>query len=296
MSDLVTGDAVVLDVSIAQLPVRAAAFLIDLAVQAATVVSVLLLVATTADVTDSALFTAFTILFIVLVFVGYPVLVETLTRGRSLGKLALGLRVVSQDGGPELFRQALFRALAGFIELYLLAGSAAVICSLLDPRGRRLGDIFSGTMVISERGPRSAAPLPQMPPQLAGWAATVELSQLPDDLIHTARQYLARREGLSPAVQQEMGARIAARTAAFVSPPPPPGVPPHVYVSAVLAERRRRHLERLTRRAAARQAASGQGVPRYVMAYASAPAPSIPAAPSPAGRPASPDGGFTLPS
>ncbi len=38
---------------------------------------------------------------------------ETLSRGRSLGKLALGLRVVSDDGGPERFRQALMRALAG---------------------------------------------------------------------------------------------------------------------------------------------------------------------------------------
>ncbi|GGK58409.1 hypothetical protein Ppa06_16950 [Planomonospora parontospora subsp. parontospora] len=272
MSDLVTGDAVVLDVSTAQLPIRAAAFLIDLAVQAAAVVSVFLLVANTASVTDSALLTAFMILFVVLVFVGYPVLVETLTRGRSLGKLALGLRVVGDDGGPELFRQALFRALAGFVELYLLTGGPAVICSLLSPKGKRLGDVFAGTMVISERGPRSPAAPPEMPPQLAGWAATVELSQLPDDLIHTARQYLSRRDDLSPAVQQEMGARIAARTAAFVSPPPPHGVPPHVYVSAVLAERRRRHLERLTLRAEARRAAAGQGVPRYAAAvYAPAP-------------------------
>jgi uncharacterized RDD family membrane protein YckC len=299
MSDLVTGDAVVLDVSTAQLPIRAAAFLIDLAVQAAAVVSVFLLVANTAGVTDSALTTAFMILFVVLVFVGYPVLVETLTRGRSLGKLALGLRVVSDDGGPELFRQALFRALAGFVEFYLLAGGPAVISSLLSPRGKRLGDLFSGTMVISERGPRSPAPPPEMPPQLAAWAATVELSQLPDDLIHTARQYLSRRDDLSPAVQQEMGARIAARTAAFVSPPPPPGVPPHVYISAVLAERRRRHLERLTRRVAARQAAAGQGVPRYTAAvYAPTPLhAAAPYAPPGAAVPASygPSGSATAP-
>ncbi|GAA3117306.1 hypothetical protein GCM10010466_05380 [Planomonospora alba] len=262
MSDLVTGDAVVLDVSPAQLPIRAAALLVDLAVQAATVIGVLLLVARTATVTDDSLATALTILFIVLVFVGYPVLAETLTRGRSLGKLALGLRVVSEDGGPVMFRQSLFRALAGFVEIYLLTGGPAVISSLLSAKGKRLGDVFAGTMVISERGPRRTAPPPEMPPLLAAWAARIELSRLPEDLIHTARQYLARLPELSPAVQQEMGTRIAAQTAAFVSPPPPPGVPPYAYLSAVLAERRRRHLERLTRRAEARRA-SAQQVPPY---------------------------------
>ncbi|MFC4058056.1 RDD family protein [Planomonospora corallina] len=267
MSDLVTGDAVVLDVSAAQLPARAAAFLVDLVVQVAAVIGVLLLVTRTAVVTDDTLATALMILFVVLVFVGYPVLSETLTRGRSLGKLAFGLRVVGEDGSPVLFRQALFRALAGFVELYLLTGSPAVICSLISAKGKRLGDIFAGTMVISERGPRSAGPPPEMPPQLAVWAARIELSRLPEDLIHTARQYISRADELSPAVRQEMGARIAARTMAFVSPPPPPGTPPYAYLSAVLAERRRRHLERLTRRAEARQA-SALHVPPYAAPHA----------------------------
>ena len=65
---------------------------------------------------------------------GYPAVFETATRGRSLGKMALGLRVVSDDGGPERFRQALFRALAGVIEIWTFAGGPAVICSLLSPR------------------------------------------------------------------------------------------------------------------------------------------------------------------
>ena len=80
---------------------------------------------------------------------------ETATRGRSLGKMALGLRVVSDDGGPERFRQALFRALAGVIEIWMLTGGPAVICSLLSPKGKRIGDFFAGTVVISERAPQT---------------------------------------------------------------------------------------------------------------------------------------------
>ena len=62
-----------------------------------------------------------------LVFLGYPVAMETLTRGRTLGKMALGLRVVRDDGGPITFRQALVRGLVGLAlerpGLFLLARS-----------------------------------------------------------------------------------------------------------------------------------------------------------------------------
>ena len=110
---VVTGDAVVLDVQIAQLPVRALSAIIDVTVVFISyIIGVLLWAATLSDL-DPALSAAVVIIFTVLALVGYPVVFETATRGRSLGKMALGLRVVSDDGGPERFRQALFRALAG---------------------------------------------------------------------------------------------------------------------------------------------------------------------------------------
>ena len=83
---------------------------------------------------DPALSAAVLIVFTVLTIVGYPTIFETATRGRSLGKLAMGLRVVSDDGSPERFRQALFRALAGVIEIWMLTGGPAVICSLVSRR------------------------------------------------------------------------------------------------------------------------------------------------------------------
>ena len=55
------------------------------------------------------------IIEVVLVFAGYPILMEWLTRGRTLGKIWLGLRVVRDDGGPIGFRQALVRGLAGLL-------------------------------------------------------------------------------------------------------------------------------------------------------------------------------------
>ncbi|MFI6596196.1 RDD family protein [Nonomuraea sp. NPDC050536] len=248
MSEVVTGDAVVVEVRVAQLPSRAVALVIDLAVQVTVMVVAFMVLEAFAIVTDAALFAAISIVVMVLVMVGYPVLFETLTRGRSLGKLALGLRVVGDDGSPERFRQALFRGLAGLVEFWLLYGAPALISSLVSQRGKRLGDIFAGTIVISDRAPVDRSQAIQMPPPLAAWASTLELSQLPDEVAAAARQYLMRWYDLAPMVQHEMGSRIAAQVAATVSPAPPPGVPPHAFLSAVLAERRRRDEVRLAAR------------------------------------------------
>ena len=244
MADVVTGDAVVLDVQIAQLPVRAVGALIDILVVVIGYLLGVMLWAATLAQTDSALSAAVLIIFTVLVLVGYPVVFETATRGRSLGKMAMGLRVVSDDGGPERFRQALFRALAGVVEIWTFFGGPAVICSLLSKRGKRIGDAFSGTVVISERGPRLASP-PAMPPSLAWWASSLELSGLSVEQAELARQFLSRAPQLEPRMRDQMAYRIAAEVTSSISPPPPPGVPAQYVLAAVLAERHHRALARL---------------------------------------------------
>jgi uncharacterized RDD family membrane protein YckC len=240
----VTGDAVVLDVQIAQLPVRALSAMIDCTVVLVAYIIGVLLWAATLTQFDSALSAAVLIIFTVLALVGYPIAFETATRGRSLGKMALGLRVVSEDGGPERFRQALFRALAAVIEIWTLAGGPAVICSLLSAKGKRIGDVFAGTVVISERGPRLPPP-PQMPPQLAWWASSLQLSGLGADQAELARQFLSRASQLDTRVRDQMAYRITGEVVAQISPPPPPGTPPQLVLAAVLAERHRRELARL---------------------------------------------------
>jgi uncharacterized RDD family membrane protein YckC len=241
---MVTGDAVVLDVQIAQLPVRALAAVIDLTVIVVGYVIGVVLWAVTLSDFDAALSSAILVVFTVLTVLGYPVVFETTTRGRSLGKMALGLRVVSDDGGPERFRQALFRALAGFIEIWTLAGSPAVICSMLSARGKRIGDVFAGTMVISERAPKLSEPVP-MPPALSWWAESLQLSGLRPEQAELARQFLARASQLEPTVRDQMAYRIYVDVVAQVSPPPPPDAPPPLVLAAVLAERHRRALARL---------------------------------------------------
>ena len=202
-------------------------------------------VAGTIGFVDDALAAALGLVFLLTVIVGYPVAFETLTRGRSLGKMALGLRVVREDGGPVRFRQSFVRGLLGVVEIWLTFGSVALIASLASAQGKRLGDQLGGTVVVRERLPVRATPVAAMPPQLAGWAVRLDLSRVPDDLALAARQYLGRADELSPEVRDQMGASLAGAMAAVTAPPPPPGVPPRAFLSAVLAERRRREMVRL---------------------------------------------------
>lgn len=244
MSELVTGDAVVLDVKVAQLPVRVVSAFIDIFVQLIVLYGGIFVVAFSLSQFDAALVGALSIVYSVLALVGYPVIWEMSTRGRSLGKMAMGLRVVSDDGGPERLRQAIIRALSAVVEIFMFMGAPAVITSMVSPTGKRLGDIFAGTVVISERGPKLPPP-PVMPPQLEQWAQSLQLSGLTSDQANLARQFLNRAGQLAPHTRDQMLYQISTDVLASIAPPPPPGTPPQFMLAAVLAERHRRALAQL---------------------------------------------------
>jgi uncharacterized RDD family membrane protein YckC len=291
--ELVTGEAVALDIRVARLASRALALFIDVVLQVMVLYFCMIFVQLSARVSDSAVTVGLAILVLVGVLIGYPTITETLTRGRTLGKLALGLRVVADDGGPERFRQALVRALAGFIEFWTLFGSPALIASLVSRRGKRLGDIFAGTIVIQDRVPVNVmlGPVAIMPPQLAPWAASLELSRLPDTIALAARQYLTRFWELAPRVRDEMGRRLTDEMMTYVSPPPPPGHRPEIYLSAVLAERRHREERRLAERAARRAAIARRGLPLAVSVPPGPAGPSVVAVGGPPPAPPAYGGG-----
>ncbi|MEC4575647.1 RDD family protein [Streptomyces virginiae] len=276
MSDLVTGDAVVLGLRPARLPSRALAILLDLAVYVT--VYVLLTVGLTLATAslDPAAQAAVGVAGFLLLLVGIPIAVETLSHGRSLGKLACGLRVVRDDGGPIRFRHALVRGALGVVELLLTFGTVAAIASLVSARGRRLGDVFAGTLVVRERVPGARVmPVPPPPPWLAGRFAQLDLSAVPDGLWLAIRQYLTRMNQLDPQVGAAMAARLADDLVARTGAPPPAGVPAAAFLMAVVHERQSRDAAR-----AFRAAAAASPVAPVPSAYA-APAPVAPAAPVP---------------
>ncbi|MFE4874411.1 RDD family protein [Streptomyces sp. NPDC056682] len=246
MSALVTGDAVVLGLRAARLPSRALALVIDLAVvwAAYILISLAMLFATAS--LDPAAQAAIAVALFVLVLVGAPIAVETLTHGRSLGKLACGLRVVRDDGGPIRFRHALVRGAMGVIEILLTLGVVACIASLVSERGRRIGDVFAGTLVVRERVSSGwAAAVPPPPPWLVGRFAGLDLSRVPDGLWLAVRQYLMRMGQLDPQVSWTMAVRLAEDLVACTGVPAPEGVPPAAYLAGVVSERQARDARRV---------------------------------------------------
>lgn len=245
---VVSGEGVALELARAGVGSRIVATVIDLLVQAVLAVLLLVLLAWLGGGSDTAALAAAFYGGLLLVVAGYPILFEWLTRGRTLGKLALGLRVVRDDGGPIAFRHALVRGLASLVlekpGMVFPLGPAAGLCvALFGGRDKRIGDLLAGTFVLNERtggGPSDAGAAFAVPPFLQAWAATLDLTRVDDALAAAIRQFLLRAPHLVPAAQHSIGEQLRVRVEAVLAPPPPPGTPTPYLLTCVLAERRRR--------------------------------------------------------
>jgi uncharacterized RDD family membrane protein YckC len=282
MAEVVTGEAVVLDLAVARFPNRILAQVIDIAVELV-VIGIIngVIFDQAAQHLNAASAAALWITGYVLIIVAYPVTFETLSRGKTLGKLVLGIRVVSDDGGPERFRQALVRALAAaFIEIWppisLIGMPIGLTTSMVSARGKRLGDLFAGTFVIQERTARRPELAPvytYLPPPLLDWAHHVELSRLPEQTAAAAASYLRRYPQLRPAARTSIGLALASEVFGYVSPPPPASTPADIYLGAILTIRRSRDQARFAR--AAEAAGPAQPAPAAQPAWPAQPGTGI---------------------
>lgn len=245
--DVVTGEGVAVELPVASVLARAASQLIDVVVALFLLVVVSFAAAVLTGDSSEAVATAVGLVSVVLVLVGLPTALETATRGRTLGKLALGLRVVRDDGGPVTVRHSLTRALVGFVEIWLLLGVPALVASVLNSRSKRLGDMAAGTYVVTQRSRMRLLAPPVMPPPLAAWATSADVASLPPGLTVAVRQFLSRAGTLTPQSRATLGDELLREVLRHVAPPPPHGVHGEYVLAAVIAERRRRDLDRLAR-------------------------------------------------
>lgn len=93
---------------------------------------------------------------------GYFAGFEIATGGRTPGKMALRLRVVTAEGGSAGAGALLIRNLVRSLDLVFGVPLMAV-----DPLSRRLGDRLAGTLVVHDRGREAAPVLGRVPP---GWS------------------------------------------------------------------------------------------------------------------------------
>ena len=252
--DVVTGEGVAVELPVATLPQRLGGALIDWIVYLVAFV-VVLIGTLTVDFSSQAVATTVIILDIVTCLVIVPAVIEFVSGGRSLGKLALGLRVVRDDGGRISARHSLARALIGFVEVFfplLPGGVVPIVVGIINPRSKRLGDMAAGTFAINERVRLRMLPPVLMPPPLGEWAMHADIATFPPSLAIAVRQFLGRAHQLTPAVRDRVGRELFTTAMGHVSPPPPPWIHHEHVLAAILADRRRRDAQRLAREDARR--------------------------------------------
>ncbi|MDR1427826.1 MAG: RDD family protein [Bifidobacteriaceae bacterium] len=239
--EILTSEAVLLEVRPASFLVRALGFLID-----ATVIGVFLSVSMSVAWAaglpreEVPVIRAFVVALVAFSLVGLPTLWETLSRGRSLGKLALGYRILRDDGATIRFREALTRSAIGLFENLILGGAPALITAALNTRGKRIGDLLAGTYPARVRGVQSQSIPLYGPPELAPWAAQVDIGAIPDSLTLAARRFLDRAPQLNYDLRARQALNLAAQIEKYVAPRPPSGTAPERYIAAVLAVCRQR--------------------------------------------------------
>jgi uncharacterized RDD family membrane protein YckC len=246
-----TGEAVALELRPAGFVLRAAGALIDFVAYVGLYIAlVLMLIPILIDSfqLDDAVIAAVAVTMLVLAVVVLPVAVETLSHGKSLGKLAIGARIVRDDGGAIGFRHAFIRALLGVIEVFMTFGGIAVVVSLLNERAKRLGDLVAGTFSQHERVSLVDRPVYGVPVPLEQWALTVDIARLPDRLSRRIAQFLAQAPRLTPDTRTRLGRELAAEAAPYVSPVPL--IDAELFLAGVAAVRRERELTALRLEAA----------------------------------------------
>jgi hypothetical protein len=151
-----------------------------------------------------------------------------LWRGQTLGKKAMGLRVLMADGRPVTWGPSMMRSIGMFADLLPMADAAGLVSKLLDDDFRRLGDLMAGTVVVhAERAPKGpstleagVAPLApavalSLPEQRAIAAFADRLPTLTEERAEELAGHLEPLTGLrgAPAVQRlrAMAAAITGR-------------------------------------------------------------------------------------
>jgi uncharacterized RDD family membrane protein YckC len=246
--ELITGEAVALDLRATNFVLRAAGAVIDWLAYIG--LFVLILIGSSfafASVMDDALSAAVTVAALAFCTVVVPTAVETLTQGKSLGKLAVGARIVRDDGGSIGFRHAFIRSLLGVLEIMMTAGGIAAMVSLLNDKSKRLGDLVAGTYSQHERVSKAQPPLFGVPLALAEWAKTADVARMPDGLARRIAQFLRQSAGLTPDTRARLSKELAAEASRYVSPVPKENA--ELFLAAVAAVRRDReylalHLQR----------------------------------------------------
>lgn len=234
---IVTPEAVVLQFEPAGIGSRGAAAFIDWVIRFVAIALGLLMaeIFEGFDVGPSWLgVTAMTVFgFVVLVL--YPIIFEAAWHGKTPGKAAMGIRVVTTNGAPIGLRHAAVRGTIGFFELTASQGLIAIIAAFVNKQSRRLGDLAAGTIVLRQR---SAAKTPtsvrfEAPVEGAEFAATLDVAHVRTEDYNTIRSFLLRAKSLDGKARHAVADQLAHSIADRIGVEPQPNLTAEQFLACV---------------------------------------------------------------
>jgi uncharacterized RDD family membrane protein YckC len=194
---------------------------------------------------------------IFMITLGYPTLMEAFNGGRTVGKLALGIAVVSTDGTPASFLAVAIRNIIRPIDALPAVYTVGLVSALVTKKVQRLGDLAGGTIVVRRTpshvatgsyqdgmgapgqpwpatgpggwgapgawGPNGwmPAPLPEAPVEIAAW----DTSAVTVDELAAVRAFLVRRHELPPQHRYTIAVTLAGQVGPKVAGIPFDGGP-----------------------------------------------------------------------
>jgi len=231
-----SAEGIDLDLSLAGISSRAAAFLTDLIIES---LALFLVFAVGSSFGDLGV--AFSAIAFFMIFFGYPTLAETFAGGRTLGKALFKIHAVSIDGGPLTFLSAAIRNIVRVIDALPGVYLVGLISIVATKKNQRVGDLAANTLVIHKVRPTvpGRAGAWDLPAFAAVDTSNWDVTSVTAEEVAAVRSFLMRRGQLDPSSRANL-----AQTLAFQLLPKVAGVPleggPEVFLERVVTAKSQR--------------------------------------------------------
>jgi uncharacterized RDD family membrane protein YckC len=217
-----TPERVSFDYQLAGLGTRALAQILDLLIVSGLLLAISFVALYAAAAASAAAATLIAVIGGFVVIFGYFWVSEGLWSGQTIGKKAFRLRAVGDRGEPLTATQAGIRNVVRIIDFLPYAYGVGLIVLFVNGKGKRLGDLAAGTIVVKDSDsvalwqlPGATTPVPPVGgpgllsnPYTAASPAEVSLRRLDPELRRFVSSYARRRPELSIAVRVQLAGQL----------------------------------------------------------------------------------------
>ena len=174
--------------------------------------------------------------FFFLIYYGYFIFFEAVWNGQTVGKRAVHIRVIKDDGRNIQTIDSVGRNLLRIVDQLPFLYAIGIVSVLLSRKSQRLGDLVAGTVVVHERALEDIKPIWQLAPVPEGVRYGSE-RLTPEDLT-LVETFLNRREALEPGVRYRAAEQIVTRIRPKLLIPVGAAIGNESLLEAIASERR----------------------------------------------------------